>query len=73
MIPAKQVTCGKVHAHMEWYGRAFAFPAVYSTAWQAEDGTCAQILVNPGDRAETCTVDGREITVPARDAVMIEL
>ena len=73
MIPGKPVTCGKVHAHMEWYGRAFAFPAVYSTAWQAEDGTCAQILVNPGDRAETCTVDGCEITIPARDAVMIQI
>ena len=73
MIPAKPVACEKVHAHMEWYGRAFAFPAVYSTAWLAEDGTRAQIFVNPGDKEQICAVEGREITVPARDAVMIEL
>ena len=72
MIPGKPVTCDKVYAHMEWYGRAFAFPAVYSTAWLAEDGTRAQIFVNPGDKEQICTVEGCEITVPARDAVMIE-
>ncbi len=73
MIPAKPVTCGQKEFWMEWYGHACTFPTVYSTAWQAEDGTRAQILVNPGDTAETCTVDGREITIPARDAVMIAL
>ena len=73
MIPALPVTCGKVLAHLAWYGRDFAFPAVYSTAWQAEDGSRVQIFVNPGDSAETCTVAGKQITVPARDAVMIEI
>ena len=72
-LQGKPVACEKVYAHMEWYGRAFAFPAVYSTAWLAEDGTRAQIFVNPGDKEQICTVEGREITVPARDAVMIEL
>lgn len=73
MIPAKDVSCGEKEFVLSWYGRKYAFPAVYTTAWQADDGSRAQILVNPGDTDEICTVDGRQITVPARDAVMIEL
>jgi hypothetical protein len=73
MIPAKPVACGQKAFFMEWYGRDCTIPSVYTTAWLADDGTKAQIFVNPGDVPETVTVDGREITVPARDAVMIEI
>ena len=73
MIPAKPVVCNRTKAYMEWYGRDYSFPNVYTTAWLAEDGTRAQILVNPGDVSETVTLDGLEITIPARNAVMIEI
>ena len=73
MIPGKPVECEQKAFFMEWYGRNCIIPSVYSTAWEAEDGTRAQIFVNPGDTDETVTVDGKEITVPARDAVMIRI
>ena len=73
MIPALPVSCGQKEFFMAWYGRNCAIPSVYTTAWEAEDGTRAQILVNPGDTDKTVTVDGKEITVPARDAVMVEM
>ena len=73
MIPTMPVTCAKSKAFMEWYGRDYTFENVYTTAWLAEDGTRAQILVNPGDLPESVCVGDREITVPARDAVMIAL
>ncbi len=73
MIPAKPISCGQKEFFMEWYGHSCTVPSVYATAWQAEDGTRAQILVNPGDAPERVTMDGREITVPARDAVMVEI
>ena len=73
MIPALPITCGQKAFFMEWYGRACTIPSVYTTAWLADDGTKAQIFVNPGDAPETVTVGGREITIPARDAVMMAL
>ena len=73
MIPALPVSCGQKEFFMAWYGRNCAIPSVYTTAWEAADGTRAQILVNPGDDAQTVTVDGKQITVPARDAVMMEM
>ena len=73
MIPALPITCGQKAFFMEWYGRDCIIPSVYTTAWLADDGTKAQIFVNPGDAPETVTVEGREITIPARDAVMMAL
>ena len=73
MIAAKPVVCGHKEFFMEWYGRSCTIPSVYSTAWESEDGTRVQILVNPGDAPEKVTVDDREVTIPARDAVMVEM
>ena len=73
MIATKPVACGQKSFFMEWYGRSCTVPSVYSTAWESEDGSRVQILVNPGDTPESVTVDGYEITVPARNAVMIEI
>ena len=73
MIPALPVECGSKAFELAWYGRSYLFPAVYSTAWQAEDGTRTQIFVNPGDTDEVCTVAGKQITVAARNAVMMEI
>ena len=73
MIPVKDVECGQKEFFMEWYGHNCTFPTVYTTAWQAEDGTRAQILVNPGDADEVCILEGKQITVSARDAVLVEI
>ena len=47
-------------------------PEILSSAWEAE-GKRVQILVNAFDKAITCKVGGKEITVPANDAVMLQL
>ena len=48
------------------------FPAVFSTAWE-KNGKQAQIFVNPNDAAVTLTMDGKTLTVPSMDAVLVEL
>ena len=48
------------------------FPPVFSTAWE-QNGTRAQIFVNPNDTAVTLTLNGNTVTVPAMDAVLVEI
>ena len=47
-------------------------PRVFTTAWEA-DGRRAQIFVNHTKEAVECTVGGKKLTVPARDAVLLSL
>ncbi|MBO5898767.1 MAG: hypothetical protein J6R04_07130 [Clostridia bacterium] len=50
------------------------FPPVYSTAWEAEDGSRAQIFVNANETPVTLEVEGHgTLVVPASDAVIIPL
>lgn len=71
MIPAKSVDSGAIEYEVS--GRMRTFPAIHTTAWETPDGKQAQILVNPGDNAAVCRIDGKEITVPALDAVLYPL
>lgn len=72
MIPAPEVKCDGVSFEMPQFGK-YTFPSVFSSAWQAEDGGRALILVNPGDRDAVCEVNGESITVPALDGVMLPI
>lgn len=54
-------------------GRPLSLPKIIATAWQAEDGSKVQILVNPGDEAVTCHMAEKTHTIPAGDAVLIPL
>jgi hypothetical protein len=49
------------------------FPPVYSTAWEAEDGSRAQIFVNANECPVTISVKGTSLTVPESDAVLIQI
>jgi hypothetical protein len=69
MVPAVPIMCREIEYEIN--GRMYAFPAVHTSAWKTPDGSIAQILVNPGDTEEICTVGGREVTVPAMDAVLL--
>lgn len=53
--------------------KVFVLPAVHYSAWEADNGKTAHILVNPTEIDRVCTLDGKEITVPALDAVLIEI
>ena len=71
MVKTLPVECGNVTYTAA--GRPLPLPEVIATAWQAEDGSRAQILVNPGDAPAVCRMDGKEYTLPAGDAILIPL
>ena len=71
MIQALPVECETVTYTAA--GRPLPLPEVIATAWQAEDGSRAQILVNPGDDAVTCRVVEKAYTIPAGNAILIPL
>ena len=64
-VEAPTVTYPSLHGEI-------ALPAVISSAWEAE-GKRALILVNPEDTDLACRVDGREITVGALGAEMVDI
>ncbi|MBR6762535.1 MAG: hypothetical protein IKM13_02160 [Clostridia bacterium] len=71
MIQALPVECETVTYTAA--GRPLPLPEVIATAWQAEDGSQAQILVNPGDNAVTCRMAEKAYTIPAGDAILVPL
>lgn len=73
MIPAPPVVCGEQTFELMYFDREFTFPKILTTAWEAEDGSRAQVLVNPNATEERCTVNGHEITVSALNAVLVSM
>ena len=71
MIPAMEVDCREIEYEIS--GTMCAFPAVHTSAWEAPDGSRAQILVNPGDETEVCMIGGRTVTVAPMDAVLLQI
>ena len=67
-IECETVTFGRWDAP-----RSTTLPAILHSAWIADDGTRALILVNPSDVDATCKVDGVNVTIPALSAKKIEL
>ena len=73
MIPAQPVTCDTVSYTCQFINKKRLLPAILTSAWITQDGTRAQILVNPTERDLTCSVNGTEVTVPAQNAVLLPL
>ncbi len=73
MIPAMPVECPDRAFIGNWGTRPFTLPALHSTAWEAPDGSRAQMVVNPENTDVTCRVGGETVTVPALNAVLINL
>lgn len=73
MIPALPVECPDRAFIGNWGTRPFSLPILHSTAWEAEDGRRAQILVNPEDYDVECRVGGVKMTVPALSAKIFAL
>lgn len=71
MISAAPLACGSVTFNRKNTTRTVTLPALLTSAWEDPDGHRAQIIVNPGDTDETCTVNGQTVTVPALDAVLL--
>lgn len=47
-------------------------PAVIASSWESEDGRRATAIVNMSDDERKVVVAGREVAIPARDALVIE-
>ena len=71
MIPTPTVECSSVVYTRKNDESKVALPAVLSSAWEAEDGSRALILVNPEDVDVRCMVNGAEVSVPALDATLM--
>lgn len=72
MIPAEKIVCPTVSYDVP-RGYKATLPMVHSYAYEAEDGTRAQIFVNPFDDMIVCKVGERLVEVPALDATLIQL
>ena len=73
MIPSPEVKCDSVTFGRRDSERNITLPTIFSSAWQAEDGSRAVILVNPTDNDINCLVDGKPITVPKINAVLLQI
>ena len=65
MIPALPVVCETRDLIGNWGTRPFTLPVLHTTAWEAPDGSRAQIIVNPEGYDVTCRVGDRDVIVPA--------
>lgn len=72
MIEGKELECKEIYLEFNDKKRGINLPEILSSAWESKDGKKAQILVNPHDYEVTCKLDGKEITIPAMDAVLVE-
>ena len=73
MITAPEVKCDGITFGRRDSERNITLPTIFSSAWQAEDGSRAMILVNPTEKDIDCFVDGKPVTVPKIDAVLLKI
>ena len=73
MIASPEVKCEKISFAKRLSEYNVEISALAWTAWEAEDRSRALIIANPEDRDICCEVDGKEITVSALSAKIIEL
>lgn len=71
MVPSPTVICDWISYERNFIDKPITLPAVLSSAWEAEDGGRVTVLVNPHDEDMLCQVDGRDVTVPALNAVLV--
>ena len=71
MIPALPVTCETRDFIGNWGTRPFTLPVLHSTAWEAPDGSRAQIVVNPENFPVECRVGDGQVTIPALSGIIL--
>jgi hypothetical protein len=71
MIPADPVDCAEMTLPRYDASRSLRVPVLLSTAWEAPDGSRAQILVNPTDAPQMATVAGKTMTVAPLQAMLL--
>ena len=73
MIHAPTMECDTVAFSLNGQNTSVKLPAVLCTAWEAADGSEALILVNPADCETRCRINGKQIAIPALNAVMVRV
>ena len=73
MISGSTVICDTVSYERNFLETPIALPAILSSTWKAEDGSCATVLVNPHEEDKICRVEGQDVIVPALDAVLVKM
>ena len=73
MIAPPSIDCERVVYTVGANGRRVSLPALLSSAWEAKDGSCALILVNPDEIELGCRVNGETVTVPPLNAIILKL
>ena len=64
MMPCDDFECGSIIFAKRESAFTVTLPSVLATAWAAEDGKRAYILVNPEESEQVCTVKGEKVTLP---------
>ena len=73
MIAPPAVVCDTVAFSRSNGSSQVVLPAILGTAWEAEDGSRALILVNPADREAVCRVNEKQISIPGLNAIKVPL
>ena len=72
MLSASEVECDTVTFGCDG-NKTVTLPSVLSSAWEANDGTRARVLVNPMDAPVRCVVDTEEIEISPLSAILLPL
>ena len=73
MIEQPQVSCENLIFDTDGSDHKVVLPKILSTAWEADDGSKALILVNPSVNEAQCIIDGKKVSVPSLNAIKIIL
>ena len=71
MAACDTLECDSVVYHQQNRPESVKLPKIIATAWESQDGGKAHILVNSFDTPVSCKLGGKEITVPALDAILV--
>jgi hypothetical protein len=73
MIPSPEVKCKTAAFYIAETKSTLNLPTILSSAWEADDGSRALILVNPYETDIKCTVNNTEFNVPALNALVVDM
>lgn len=73
MIAPPSVECEYISLSMRKTERKAILPVLSWSAWEGSDGTRALILVNPEDSETVCKVNGKAVSLPPLDGIIINM
>ena len=71
MARMANLECDTITYHQQNRPACVTLPKIIATAWERADGGTAHVLVNPFNEPVCCKLGGKELTVPALDAILV--